>query len=180
MEKWAVSVWKWARWSISVKGTVFWSYRNSLTYDLKIPRRSYYIKSHVYLPWHVCLNVSMTSFIPNLQKGEPGGGEEETAGGWRRWGQYLNNSRFVCFLNLFHLKDVSNSDESEGSFSQNNLGSCGVNHPAPQKLNITWFVRYYCKEIWEIEIETKLLKVNKNLERNIFLLHVKVERQRWT
>lgn len=23
----------------------------------------------------------------------------------------------------------------------------GVNHPAPKKLNITWFEGYYCKEI---------------------------------
>lgn len=55
----------------------------------------------------------------------------------------------------------------------------GVNHPAPQKLNITWFMGYYCKEIWEIEIETNPLKVNKNLKRNIFT-SCQILRWRWS
>lgn len=97
----------------------------------------------------------MTRFIPNLHKEEKKGEEKEWEGGegdsiWKLLGFF--------FLNLFfHLKYVSNSDGNKGSFSQKNLRNCGVNHPAPQKLNPTWFWHYYCKEIWEIEIETSLL-----------------------
>lgn len=124
----------------------------------------------------------MLTWRPDLfqtwKKEKEGEERKEKEGG----GRYLQTLVFFFSILLFHLKCVSNTDGNKGSFSQKNPGNCGVNHPAPQKLNTAWFWHYYCKEIWETEIGTSLLFqpiVEGEQELETFLLCVKIVRQRW-
>lgn len=77
-----------------------------------------------------CLFKCLHNQIYSKPAEEGRGGKEEAGGqaGGRagRRGWYLNDSSFFFFkIPVFHLKYVSNSDEGEGSFSQNNPGNWG-------------------------------------------------------
>ena len=50
------------------KDTISGSYVKYLSYDFLNLKENFYIKSNVYLLWHVYLNVNMTGLIPKRQK----------------------------------------------------------------------------------------------------------------